>query len=118
GRAAGARGALALAARRFRLAARRLRGTRRDQVRDRKPFARGGRPPARRRARLRPRRRRSRNRGNRTRRPRNEHSMMPTFQNPEALWLLLLVPLLAWEAWRREAKRHAGLRFPGTDGLG
>ena len=39
---------------------------------------------------------------------------LPHFHSPWALWLLLLVPLLAWDAWRREGKRRASLRFPSV----
>jgi Ca-activated chloride channel family protein len=40
------------------------------------------------------------------------------FHTPWALWLLLLVPLLAWDAVRREGKRRASIRFPGAGDLG
>lgn len=39
---------------------------------------------------------------------------LPHFHSPWALWLLLLVPLLAWDAWRREGKRRASIRFPAA----
>jgi Ca-activated chloride channel family protein len=42
---------------------------------------------------------------------------LPHFHSPWALWLLLLVPLLAWDAWRREGKRRASIRFPSVSGL-
>jgi Ca-activated chloride channel family protein len=42
---------------------------------------------------------------------------LPHFHSPWALWLLLLVPLLAWDAWRREGKRRASIRFPSLAGL-
>ncbi|WP_426754138.1 vWA domain-containing protein [Myxococcus sp. Y35] len=35
---------------------------------------------------------------------------LPAFNNPEALWGLLLVPLLLWQAWR-ERRARATLRF-------
>ncbi|AKQ64341.1 BatA (aerotolerance operon) [Myxococcus hansupus] len=35
---------------------------------------------------------------------------LPAFNNPEALWGLLLVPLLLWQAWR-ERRTRATLRF-------
>ncbi len=38
----------------------------------------------------------------------------PHFHSPWALWLLLLVPLLAWDALRRESRRRASIRFPGA----
>jgi Ca-activated chloride channel homolog len=41
-------------------------------------------------------------------------SWLPHFHSPQLLWLLLLVPLLAWDAVRREGKRRASIRFPGT----
>jgi Ca-activated chloride channel family protein len=44
-------------------------------------------------------------------------AFLPHFQSPEVLWLLLLVPVLAWDAWRREGKRRASIRFPTTAGL-
>jgi Ca-activated chloride channel family protein len=43
---------------------------------------------------------------------------LPHFHSPWVLWLLLLVPLLAWDAVRREGKRRASIRFPSTAGLG
>ena len=42
---------------------------------------------------------------------------LPHFNNPWVLWLLLLVPLLALDAARREGKRRASIRFPATAGL-
>jgi Ca-activated chloride channel family protein len=42
---------------------------------------------------------------------------MPHFHNPQLLWLLLLVPLLAWDAVRRDGRRRAAIRFPGAEGL-
>jgi Ca-activated chloride channel homolog len=42
---------------------------------------------------------------------------LPQFQDPWLLWLLLLVPLLAWDAIRSEGRRRASLRFPAADGL-
>jgi len=44
-------------------------------------------------------------------------AFLPHFHNPWVLWLLLAVPLLAWDAWRREGKRRASIRFPSIDGL-
>jgi Ca-activated chloride channel family protein len=41
----------------------------------------------------------------------------PHFHSLWVLWLLLLVPLLAWEAIRREGKRRASIRFPGAGEL-
>lgn len=43
--------------------------------------------------------------------------VLPHFHSPWALWLLLLVPVLAWDAARREGKRRASIRFPATAGL-
>jgi Ca-activated chloride channel homolog len=43
--------------------------------------------------------------------------MLPHFHSPWVLWLLLLVPLLAWDSWRREGKRRASIRFPGAGEL-
>jgi Ca-activated chloride channel family protein len=37
---------------------------------------------------------------------------LPHFQNPWALALLLLLPLLAWDYFRRNEKRRASIRFP------
>jgi len=37
---------------------------------------------------------------------------LPHFQNPWALFLLLLVPLLAWDYMRRHQQRRASIRFP------
>lgn len=42
---------------------------------------------------------------------------LPHFHNPLLLWLLLLVPLLGWDAIRREGKRRASIRFPGAGDL-
>jgi Ca-activated chloride channel family protein len=39
------------------------------------------------------------------------------FHSPWALALLLLVPLLAWDALRRESHRRASIRFPGAGAL-
>lgn len=43
--------------------------------------------------------------------------LLPHFQSPQALWLLLLLPLLVWDALRREGKRRASIRFPATASL-
>jgi Ca-activated chloride channel family protein len=43
--------------------------------------------------------------------------MIPHFHSPWVLWLLLLVPLLAFDAVRREGKRRASIRFPGAGNL-
>ena len=41
----------------------------------------------------------------------------PHFHSPWALALLVLVPLLAWNALRRDGGRRAGIRFPGASDL-
>lgn len=42
---------------------------------------------------------------------------IPHFHSPQVLWLLLLLPLLAWDAVRREGRRRASIRFPVTASL-
>lgn len=45
------------------------------------------------------------------------NGLLPHFHTPEALWLLILIPVLGWDAWRREAKRRASIRFPAAGAL-
>jgi Ca-activated chloride channel family protein len=44
--------------------------------------------------------------------------VIPHFHNPLVLWLLLLIPLLAWDTIRREGTRRASIRFPAAGELG
>ena len=37
------------------------------------------------------------------------------FENPEFLWLLVLIPLIAFWQWYKRKAQHAELRFPATD---
>jgi Ca-activated chloride channel family protein len=43
--------------------------------------------------------------------------VIPHFHSPLALWLLVLVPLLAWNALRRGSRNRAAIRFPGAGEL-
>ena len=38
--------------------------------------------------------------------------MLPHFQNPQVFVLLLLIPILLWDYFRRNQKRRASIRFP------